>query len=362
MKKTLILLPVIALTACDKPTTSIELECSMNKDWQKPVSMLRTGEDYKNQVPVLVDVKAYNDHAVLVVNGKESTFYKSREEKSMGEFGRVFVDYEGIFPDTDRLATFSFYGDIGSKTILQFDLYFDGEYKLHDGKRFNMGHSCTPTKKEYIGDNWSANAPWNHDYKMPNKIEKCITEIVNKVICNSDKCDRLILSDEKNKTLSQEEALMLSKNWNYNDMKYYRNDGKLEEHEKDACEVLERIKQFVIDNGLDNHDYKAIQKAMDDCGDECRPVLVTGEMGDFLIKLPATDELRKIANKQKNAKFLSVFNPNSYAKAGYCLLNIIPYSTMEKLGWENKDCHYRLYCGAPEFMDYDQYYAVEVCN
>ena len=212
MKKTLLLLPVLALTACDKPTTSIELECSMNKDWQKPVSMLRTDEDYKNQVPVLVDVKAYNDHAVLVVNGKESTFYKSKEEKSMGEFGRVFVDYEGIFPDTDRLATFSFYGDIGSKTILQFDLHFDGEYKLHDGKRFNMGHSCTPTKKEYIGDNWSANAPWNHDYKMPNKTEKCITEIVNKVICNSDKCDRLILSDEKNKTLSQEEDKKISEN------------------------------------------------------------------------------------------------------------------------------------------------------
>ena len=131
MRKTFLLLSVLALTACDKPTTSIELECSMNKDWQKPVSMLRTDEDYKNQVPVLVDVKAYNDHAVLVVNGKESTFYKSKEEKSMGEFGRVYVYYEGVFPDTDRLATFSFYGDIGNKNILQFDLKFDGEYMLY---------------------------------------------------------------------------------------------------------------------------------------------------------------------------------------------------------------------------------------
>ncbi|MBE6460638.1 MAG: hypothetical protein E7007_01880 [Alphaproteobacteria bacterium] len=99
-----------------------------------------------------------------------------------------------------------------------------------------------------------------------------------------------------------------------------------------------------------------------ECGEECDPVLTTGDQGDFLIRLPESEALLKIANKTKNAKFLSVFNPNSYAKAGYCLLNIIPYSTMEKLGWENKDCHYRLYCGAPEFMDYDQYYAVEVCN
>ena len=360
MKKTLLLLPVLALTACDKPTTSIELECRMNKDWQKPVSMLRTDEDYKNQVPVLVDVKAYNDHAVLVVNGKESTFYKSKEEKSMGEFGRVSVDYEGIFPDTDRLATFSFYGDIGSKTILQFDLHFDGEYTLHDGKRFNMGHSCKPTKKEYIGDNWSANAPWNHDYKMPNKIEKCITTIVDKVYCDNEECDRLYIFHSGHHYLTAEEALKISSNWDYSNMRLYSNDGRLEEHEKDACEVVDRLFKYIDEAGL--NDSQTIQDAMLECGEECDPVLTTGDQGDFLIRLPESEALLKIANKTKNAKFLSVFNPNSYAKAGYCLLNIIPYNTMEKLGWENKDCHYRLYCGAPEFMDYDQYYAVEVCD
>lgn len=360
MKKVLCILPVLALTACDKPTTSIELECRMNKDWQKPVSMLHTDEDYMNQVPVLVDVKAYNDHAVLVVNGKESTFYKSREEKSMGEFGRVSVGYEGVFPDTDRLATFSFYGDIASKTILQFDLHFDGEYMLHDGKRFNMGLSCTPTKKEYIGDNWSANAPWNHDYKMPNKIEKCITTIVDKVYCDNEECDRLYIFHSGRHYLTAEEAMKISSNWDYSNMRLYSNDGRLEEYEKDACEVVDRLFKYIDEAGL--NDSQTIQDAMLECGEECDPVLTTGDQGDFLIRLPESEALLKIANKTKNVKFLSTFNPNSYAKAGYCLLNIIPYSTMEMLGWENKDCHYRLYCGAPEFMDYDQYYAVEVCN
>ena len=359
MRKTFLLLSVLALTACDKPTTSIELECSMNKDWQKPVSMLRTDEDYKNQVPVLVDVKAYNDHAVLVVNGKESTFYKSKEEKSMGEFGRVYVYYEGVFPDTDRLATFSLYGDIASKTILQFDLHFDGEYTLHDGKRFNRGHSCTPTKKEYIGDNWSANAPWNHDYKMPNKIEKCITTIVDKVHCNNEECDRLYIFHRGHHYLTAEAAMKISANWDYSNIRLYSNDGRLEEHEKDACEVVDRLFKYIDEAGL--NDSQTIQDAMRECGEECDPVLTTGDQGDFLIRLPESEALLKIANKTKNAKFLSVFNPNSYAKAGYCLLNIIPHNTMEKLGWKNKGCQYRLYCGAPEFMDYDHYYAVEVC-
>ena len=154
--------------------------------------------------------------------------------------------------------------------------------------------------------------------------------------------------------------MKISSNWDYSNMRLYSNDGRLEEHEKDACEVVDRLFKYIDEAGL--NDSQTIQDAMLECGEECDPVLTTGDQGDFLIRLPESEALLKIANKTKNAKFLSVFNPNSYAKAGYCLLNIIPYSTMEKLGWENKDCHYRLYCGAPEFMDYDQYYAVEVCN
>lgn len=360
MTKALLLLPVLALTACDRPTTSIELECSMNKDWQNPVSMLRTDEDYENQVPVLVDVKAYHDHAVLVVNGKESKFYKSREIRSMGEFGRVSVEYEGVFPDADRFATFSFYGDIGSKTILQFDLHFGGEYMLNGDNKFDMVHSCKPTKKEYLGDNWSANAPWNHDYKMPNKIEKCINTIVDKVYCMDENCDSLYIFYRGHHELRAEAAMKISSNWDYSNMRHYTNDGRLDEHEKDACEVVDRLFKYIVEAGL--NDSQTIQDAMRKCGEECDLVLTIGEQGDYLVRLPESEALRKVANRTKTAKFLSVFNPNSYSKAGYCLLNIIPYNTMEKLGWWNKDCHYRLYCGAPEFMDYDQNYAVEVCD
>ncbi len=252
MKKAFLLLPVLALTACDRPTASIELKCNMSKDWQKPVSMLRTHEDYADQVPVQVDVKTYHDHAVLVVNGKESTFYKSQEVKSMGEFGRVSVDYKGIFPDTDRLATFSLYGDIGSKTILQFNLSFDEEYTLSKGKRFNMGLFCAPTKKEYVGNSWSANVPWDHDYKMPNKIEKCITTIIDKVFCNNEECDRLYISHNGDHHLTAEEAIQISSNWVYSNMRLYANDGTLQEHEKDACEVVDRLFKYIDEAGLND--------------------------------------------------------------------------------------------------------------
>ena len=201
-----------------------------------------------------VDVKTYRNYAVLVVNGKETTFYKSREERSRGEFGRVSMDYEGFFPDTDRLATFSFYGDIGNKNILQFDLKFDGEYMLYDGEPHGRVYDCTPTKKEYVGDEWSANAPWRHDYKMPNEIEKWITTIVDKVYCDNEECDRLSIFHHGHHYLTAEEAMKISPNWDYSNMRHYANDGRLEEHEKDACEVVDRLFKYIDDAGL-NMDY-----------------------------------------------------------------------------------------------------------
>lgn len=37
-------------------------------------------------------------------------------------------------------------------------------------------------------------------------------------------------------------------------------------------------------------------------GAECDPVLTTGEQGEFLIRLPESEALLKIANKTKNVK------------------------------------------------------------
>lgn len=363
MKRILYLIPVLFLAACDKPTASVELECRLSADWQKPVSMLRDKENYKNLVPVQVDLKAYQDRLVLVVDGKESSLQKTTEEKYHGEFGRVHMEYRGIFPGTDQEAIFSMYGDVASKAILQFNLAFVGEHGLsRDGVNLGVGYSCDPIKKEYKGDSWSAIVPWNHGYKMPNKIEKCINTIGDLVYCDGENCDALYVSINEgfaSRVLTAEEAVKISPNWDYSNMRVYVNDGKLEEHEKDACEVVDRLLQFIDEQGLNN--VKIIEDALEDCGVACEETLATGESGDYLIRLPATDALLKVANKAKNSKFLSVFNPNSYAKDGYCLLNIVPYDTMEKLGWQNKNCYYRIYCGAPEFLDYDQHYAVEVC-
>ena len=364
MKKTLLLLPVIALAACDKPTSTADLTCDLDKNWQRDNVEYAIDADGHfidtHNTKIDVRVVTYEDYANVTVDKITTRFEKVQEEKNDGEFGRVALTYKGNFPGSERTALLSVYGDITNKQILQYDVIFLGR----KAGKHTLAHSCYPVKEEYKGKSWSCAVPFNHHYKMPNRIEKCITEIVENVFCENEECTKLSIHGEgKTRSLSQQEALGLSSNWDYSNMKLYQNDGKLEEYEKDACDLLERVKQFIYDNDLDNHKYKALDQAITDaCGFDCRPGIATGEMGDFLVSVPETEELRKIANGQKNAKFLSVFNPNSYAKPGYCLINIIPYSTREQMGTPDNDCNYRIYCGAPEHMNYDEFYAVEVCN
>jgi hypothetical protein len=370
MKKILLLLP-LALAACDRPTSTTNLTCSVDKYWQRSNALYLNNAYYdpaaRDDVDVNVTVTTYDDYAKVTVNGITTTFEKVSESKDYGEFGYIDITYKGNFPDSERTALLSIYADITKREILNYNLAFIGQkVKNSNGKETSMSFSCSPIKQEYKGKSWSSAVPFNHNYKMPNKIEQCITDICKIVYCGNEECTKLVILNDNNgkqTPLSPSDALSLSKNWNYSDMKFYRNDGKLEAHEKDACEVLDRLNKFIANNDLFFDAYNALDQAITDvCGFDCRPGIATGEMGDFLVSVPETEELRKIANSQKNAKFLSVFNPNSYSKQGYCLINIIPYSTMEKMGTPNNDCNYRIYCGAPEFMNYDEFYAVEVCH
>ena len=72
-------------------------------------------------------------------------------------------------------------------------------------------------------------------------------------------------------------------------------------------------------------------------------VIAKGTEGDFLIHLDATPELLKIAENTKTARFLSIKKPEQYITSDKCLVNIIPYATKKKLGFENNKCNYRLF-------------------
>lgn len=349
----------MALAACDRPTSNADLSCGLDKYWQINKYEFITDADgyFTHETEVDIKVITYDNYAKVTVDNITTTFEKVQEEKQRGEFGKIALTYKGNFPGSERTALLNVWGDIAEEQILQYNIVFPnmkaGEY--------SVAHSCYPVKEEYRGGSWSAAVPFHHHYKMPNKIEKCIIQIVDKLACNNEKCDELVIVNSKSKTLSKEEALALSKNWDYSNMKLYQNDGKLEEYEKDACDVLDRLNKFIHNNDLDGHRYNNIVKAQENCGDDCSKVIAEGKQGDFLIKVPATPEILEIANGEKTVKFLSVQNPQNYVQDGYCLVNTIPYNTMKQMGKTDNHCHFRLYCGSADSMNYNENYAVEVC-
>ncbi|MDR1071166.1 MAG: hypothetical protein LBL21_00800 [Rickettsiales bacterium] len=101
------------------------------------------------------------------------------------------------------------------------------------------------------------------------------------------------------------------------------------------------------------------------------PIIKSGKRGDMIVDMvvpvEATPQLKAIYQKKKTAKFLSIdmvelqkINPqrNPYAKSGtdYCLVNII---TREgAVG----NCDARIFCGPLENINYNDYYAVELCK
>ncbi len=91
-------------------------------------------------------------------------------------------------------------------------------------------------------------------------------------------------------------------------------------------------------------------------------MLSLGPQGDYIISLPATDALLKIASNAKNVAFLSVSDAAKYAADDICLLNIIPDNTMQMMGTPENKCNFRLFCGTADDINNNQLYAVEVCS
>lgn len=83
-------------------------------------------------------------------------------------------------------------------------------------------------------------------------IQDCIDQIVQYTYYTANPA-AIKISCDKNKTtahtLTKEETLSISKNWNYDNIKLY-NSTEIEAHEKDACETLKKLRDFMQNKKL----------------------------------------------------------------------------------------------------------------
>lgn len=255
MKKLLFLLPIILLAACDKKTSDAELHCLVSSGLEKNSEATLSEQDIDKTTDLFLNLKTFDDYAVVTVNGESINFVKKSEERFSGIFGDVYITYKGILPGTNRNATISIFADISNRVIKQYDLSFDDENFISEktGDVMSIGYSCYPVNEEYVDESHSVNVPFDHNYKMPNATEKCINEINEKVLCANDECNELLIHipSKGSFILTQEEAFSVSPYWDYSDMKFYSNDGIMYDYEKDACDVLKRLNEFIKDMRLD---------------------------------------------------------------------------------------------------------------
>jgi len=251
MRKLLAFLSLILLTACDKPNSNAEIKCSFLDGWDEAESRIVEYQPHLNTKEVFMTVKTYDNYAIVTMNGKSERFERKMELFDADPYNGVFLEYRGVFhgEKVDRQGALSVYVNVADETALSYNVVLANEKVSMNKspKQYDWSAGCVPVNDKDRGVEWAAKIPFKHKYAKPNKIERCILEIGNKVFCADDTCSKLIVKyGTEDVILSQEDALKISDNWDYSNMRLYSNaDNELKDYEHDACEVLERLNNFI---------------------------------------------------------------------------------------------------------------------
>ncbi|MCQ2574764.1 MAG: hypothetical protein MJ156_01505 [Alphaproteobacteria bacterium] len=241
MKNTVVIVSfaLLGLVGCDKIET-IDFKCPLPTNYKEndnPLTYTDTTQD------VLVKIKTYLDTAIITVDKHSSKFLLSSAEEY--EVGFYAIGYTGVFPNSNKEAVLMVTLDTENDKIVQYDINF----KSILGKNF----SCEPIQKKYKGELWTTNVSFRNFYPNPTKQRKCLEELTYKVSCNGFCVNGNPISGfvYKDILIPKEHALYISSNWDYDHPKIYNiNDGINQDYEQDACDVLNRLKEYA-----ENHSY-----------------------------------------------------------------------------------------------------------
>ncbi len=227
MKKLILILPILILAACDRPTLDTHI--------------IAWAQDTQTYVPF--HVKLYNDHATVSAYGKTNHWEKSVSYRTIDTATEC---YHGILPIKSAPgAEMCFRIYINKNLIEALHLAYDGDTYLV-----------------------SLAAPFKSTYKHSTEEEICINKIEQMVQINGlpnekffglriitsfqlpDNCESF---QYRAIDIPANDAIKISDNWDYSNPKFYHNepDWILEEHEKDACETLKRLNKYISENNIE---------------------------------------------------------------------------------------------------------------
>ncbi len=175
----------------------------------------------------------YDDVAI----GKTSGAYTSLARALMDPTGADAAAWAAQKEETaDKKKTGMITAGIGAAGSLV------GNLAINSGK--NKQNKVDEILAEYDRQNTSK------DGVNDETIINCIEEIMNTTFITSQNKIKISCANPDHELTSQQ-ALAISKNWDYNNLQLYSNtDSVVQEHEKDACETLKKLNKYIKDKNL----------------------------------------------------------------------------------------------------------------
>lgn len=146
MKKLLILLPIIALTACDRPKHTLDLTCELDLEWQNnfPIHLNTkpSGEYDITFTNVKINLQLFDNYAKLTLDDITTTLEKVKEKT----YGNIKdTSYKGNFPGSQRTAFFTISQNISSNKMFDYNIEFVGTQIIEEhGDNVALSFFCEP--------------------------------------------------------------------------------------------------------------------------------------------------------------------------------------------------------------------------
>ena len=210
----------------------------------------------------LMKLSVWEDKMILNVNGEDVLLKDDRFDEKRVASDSYWLDMTGVIPSTKEKISVSMRYDV-QKGLLAVNSFSEG-----DGG-YSMDTFLPIKLKGYVA---------------PNETELCVRQIQrivelegNSDLYISQECHMWASRESKAlgvskqwcgrayTKISTQDAVSITKNWNPENFRAYSlsdNNGALDEHEKDACDVLKRLKAYIADKGYD----KPKEKFADEIG------------------------------------------------------------------------------------------------
>ncbi len=228
MKRIYLALLPLCLAACDKPDLEIMLQPCCQLGEKLGIMKLKVWDDSR---------------AILNVHGTDIVL--TEKDENSGVSTEYWIEWTGKLPDSDEEISVSADYDVVRQAFTYFSTSMGaGSYGTDVVVPMHLTNYAAPSETELCIQ----------------KIDRTVYVLGNTVfvVRSEERFDyrgqkNSVEGDTRYEKIPAEDAIAISVNWDYNNLKSYsnRDNNGVEEHEQDACEVLERLNAYIEKQGWD---------------------------------------------------------------------------------------------------------------